>query len=184
MYKALIPLFAVVLLASCSSVKVTSDYDKNADFNQYKTYGFLGWQENSDQIMTRFDRERLESAFRDEFTKRGMTLVDENPDAMVALFIVVDQKTSVSAYTNHYGAYGGYYYDPWAWGGGHSTTTYNEYDYEVGTLVCDVFDAGSKKLVWQGVGSGTVDDNPKSREKHIPKTVALIMNSYPIKPVQ
>ena len=67
-------------------------------------------------------------------------------------------------------------------GMGQSTTTYNESDYLVGTLVCDVFDAKTKQLVWQSVGKGTVDENPNNNEKNIPKVVAKIMYDYPIKP--
>ena len=31
----------IATLASCSSVRVTSDYDKKADFASYKTYAYL-----------------------------------------------------------------------------------------------------------------------------------------------
>ena len=187
MRKVLVLLAVAFAFGSCSSVKVTADYDKTIDFTQYKTYSYLGWAEDSDQLMTRFDKERVEQAFAAEFAKRGMTYKESDADVAISLFIVVDQKTSTTAYTNHYGmgGYGGYYYGPgWGWGGGHSTTTYNEYDYLVGTLVCDVFDESTKKLVWQGVGSGTVDDNPNSREKRIPRTIANLMSKYPVAPMK
>ena len=178
----------ILVLAACSSVKVTSDYDKTADFNKYKTFNYYGWQEDSDKILNRFDKERIEEAFGAEFEKRGITFTESGGDAIVSLFIVVDQKTQTTAYTNHYGGmygagYGGYGYGGWGMGAGQSTTTYSESDYLVGTLVCDVFDAETKQLVWQAVGSGTVDDNPNSREKNIPKAVAKIMYKYPIEPV-
>ena len=35
-----LPLFLLILLTSCSAVKVNYDYDKNVDFNQFKTYAF------------------------------------------------------------------------------------------------------------------------------------------------
>jgi hypothetical protein len=185
-------IIAVVALAGCSSLQTSFDYDKEADFTKYKTFEYYGWAENSDAILTRFDKERIEKAFGDEFRKRGFTFVqDGSADAVVSLFIVVDQKTGVNAYTDHYGGgYGGYYgygYGPgWGWGYGSSTTTYQEYDYLVGTLVVDVFDREEKKLIWQGVGSGTVDDDKASevREKNIKKTAALIMANYPIPPVK
>ena len=174
-------LIAILSLAACSSTKFTSDMDKNADFSNYRTYEYYGWQENSDKILNQFDKERLEASFGDELAKRGMTYVESGGDAVVSLFIVVDQKTSTTAYTSHYGGgpYG-YGYGGWGWGMGHSTTTYNEYDYLVGTLVIDIFDAQTKNLVWQGVATGTVDDNPQTREKNIPRVVAQIMKQYPI----
>jgi hypothetical protein len=46
-----------------------------------------------------------------------------------------------------------------------------------------VFDAESKKLIWQGVVSGEIDDNPNSRERNIPRVVKELMKRYPVKPV-
>ena len=37
----LVPVFLLLILASCSSVSVYSDYDKNVDFAPYKTYAFF-----------------------------------------------------------------------------------------------------------------------------------------------
>jgi hypothetical protein len=81
-----------------------------------------------------------------------------------------------------YYGYGGYYgYGPgWGWGGGMSTTTVNTYDYTVGTLVCSVFDTNEKKLIWEGSGSGEINENPQDRENSIPKAVSKIMAQYPI----
>jgi hypothetical protein len=175
-----------IFMISCSSIKVITDYDKTLDFSQYKTFEYYGWADESDQILNRFDKERIEKAFGAEFSKRGLQYVQENGDLIVTLFIVIEQKTQVSATTTGgYGYYGGYYgYGPgYGWGPGHSTTTVSEYDYQVGTLVCDVFDAKSKILVWEGIGTGTIVENPEKREKSIPKAVNYLMQQFPVKPV-
>ena len=179
-------LFSLILafsLFGCSSTKITSDFDKDADFTKYKDFSYLGWAKDSDQMLNDLDKQRIETAFANEFTKRGIKFVDQSEaDAMVSLFIVVDQKTSTTAYTDHYGGMGGGYgygYPGWGWGGGMSTTRYQEHDYLVGTLVVDVFDAEQKKLVWQGVGSGTVNENTKNREDRINKVARAIMDKYP-----
>jgi hypothetical protein len=178
----------VAVFTSCSSIKVTSDYDKTADFSQYKTIEYYGWAEESDKILNQFDKERLEKAFAAEFAKRDLQLVKENGDMVVSLFIVVDQKTSVTAYTDHYGAGWGYG-ARWGWYGGYgmggpSTTTYSEEDYLEGTLVVDVFDKAQKKLIWQGVGQKTVEENPEKRERMSAYIAESIMKSFPIKPVK
>ena len=51
-----------LILGSCSSIKVTSDYDREVDVSKYKTVQYYGWAENSDQILNRFDKERIEQA--------------------------------------------------------------------------------------------------------------------------
>lgn len=189
MKKIPILLLLPLLLAACSSVKVTSDYDGDVDFAAHKTYEYYGWAEESDKILNRFDKERIESSFGEEFSKRGMEYVEEGGDLVVVLFIVVEQKTQKTANTTSTGGYGGYYggyygYGPgYGWGGGHSTTTISEYDYQVGTLVCDVFDAKEQKLIWEGIGTGTINENPAKREKSIPAAVKLIMAKYPLQPI-
>lgn len=178
-----------LLLSACTGIKVVTDYDKSIDFNQYKTFEYYGWSEESDKILNRFDRERIEQAFGQEFAARGLKYVEEGGDLIVTLFIVVEQKTEKSASTTHhgggYGYYGRYYgYGPgYGWGSTYSTTTISEYDYQVGTLVCDVFDARDKKLIWEGIGTKTIDENPQNRERKIPQAVAAIMAQYPVNPI-
>ncbi|MCK5456695.1 MAG: DUF4136 domain-containing protein [Melioribacteraceae bacterium] len=175
----------MVALASCSSVKVVTDLDKTHDFSSYKTYSFLGWQADSDKIINDMDRKRFRDAFKNEFEARGLEFVQENGDMAVSLFIVVDQKTSTTAYTNYYGG-GGYGYGRYrgGWGGGHASTTYTESDYLEGTLVMDVFDGQSKDQVWQAIATGTVTEKPEKRDTSIPKTIAALMKEFPLAPVE
>lgn len=177
--------FALLFFSHCSNkLTITSDYDKDADFSMYKTYSFYGWAKNSDQVINQINQERFEKAVADEMAKRGYSYIEEGGDLTVSLFIQFDQKKGVNAYTDHYSMNPyGYRYGPgWGWGYGYSTTRYHEYDYLVGTLVIDIFDHQQKKLIWQGVGSQTVDDNPKNREYGIKRAVRGIMSKYPVKP--
>ena len=181
MYKFLFLVIAIIIV-SCTSVKVVTDQDKSVDFSTYKTYNFLGWQENSDEILNDFDKRRIKDAFVKEFESRGMKFVKENGDVAVTLFIVVDKKTTTTAYTNFYsgGAYRGYHRYGGGWGYGSATTTYSENDYLEGTLVIDVFDNQSKDQVWQGVAKSTVDKNIGRREKSIPNKISALMKKYPV----
>ncbi len=181
-------LFLSAFLFSCSSAKITSDYDKEADFSKYQDFHYLGWAKESGEMVNDLDKRRIEEAFGNEFSKRGIVFVDQSEaDAAVSLFIVVDQKTGTTAYTDYYGGMGGMGYGygrgypGWGWGGGMSTTRYQEYDYLVGTLVVDVFDTETKKLVWQGVASGTMNEKTKNREARIQKMARAIMDKYPVK---
>lgn len=185
MKNILILLFLILVGSACSTLQVTSDYDKEADFSQYKTFEYYGWAQESDKVLNQFDKDRIEKAFAAEFAKRNLELVKEGGDMVVSLFLVVDQKTSITAYTDHYG--GGWGYGAgWGWyggyGGGSSTTHYSEDDYLEGTMVVDVFDKSDKKLIWQGVGQKTIVENPEKREKTIPIVAESIMKPFPIKP--
>ncbi len=180
--KNLIFITISMLIASCSSIKFSSDKDGSVDFTKFKTLSYYGWAEESDKILNRFEKERIEKAFADEFKKRGIEIIDRDGDIIVSLYIVVDQKTGTTAYTNHYGGGGpyGYYGGYGGWGMGYSSTSYQEYDYLVGTLICDVFDSSTKKLIWQGVVSGEIDDNPKTRERNTPRVIKELMKRYPV----
>lgn len=183
-------LLAVVVLTfmGCSGIRVVADYDKTVNFTQYKTFEYYGWMEESDKILNRFDKERIEEAFGNEFRSRGYELVEEGGDLVVALYIVTQQKTQKTANTyssGRYYGYGGYYgYGPgWGYGPNYSTTTISEYEYIEGTLVCSIFDKKEEKLIWEGIGTKTVDEDPQTRDKTIPYAVKKIMAQYPIKPL-
>ncbi|NPA37446.1 MAG: DUF4136 domain-containing protein [Chlorobi bacterium] len=177
-------------LFSCSGVKVVSDYDKSVDFNKYKTLQYYGWAKNSDELLNRFDKERIEKAFAEEFRKRGIEIVKDNADLIAALYIVTEDKVQKTATTTHMG--GGYgwgyrrwgYGPAWGWGGGASYTTVNEDEYTVGTLVIAVYDAKAKKLIWQSIGKKTINENTKNREERIKRAVAAIMKDYPVPPLK
>ncbi len=182
-------ILAVLFLASCSSISVITDFDDTIDFTKYKTFEYFGWADESDKILNDLDKRRVEQAFGDEFRKRGLEYVESGGDLVVTLLIVVQQKTEQRATTTGSGMYGGYYggyygYGPgWGWGPSYSTTTVSEYDYKVGTLVVDVFDKAEERLIWESVGQGTVDDDPQSRDKSVPKAVAKMMKDYPVPPL-
>lgn len=171
----------MMAMVSCSTVKIAVDMDKTADFSQYKTYNFLGWQNNSDQILNELDQKRIRDAFISEFERRGLKPVENNGDMAVSLFIVVNKKTSVTGYTDYYGSrYGGYNRYRGGWGYGYGSTTYHESDYMEGTLVMDVFDGKSKDQIWQGIATKTINENPAKREKTIPANIQSLMRKFPV----
>ena len=184
-------LLAAVVLGGCSGIKVVTDFDPTVDFTQYKTFEYYGWIEESDRVLNDLDRRRIESAFGAEFEARGLKFVEEGGDMVVGLFVVAEQKTQTTAHTTQTGGYGGGYgghygYGPgWGWGGGggHSTTTYSEYDFVEGTLVCDIYDKAKEQLVWEGIGTKTISENPKNREQNISEGVKKIMAEYPVQPI-
>jgi len=182
-----------ILFFNTVSAQVTYDYDKEANFNQFKTYSFGGWQDDSGKLINDLDKKRIYDSFKSEFTMRNMDYVLGDADIIVTFYLVVDEKTSTTAYTNYMGTgmgygygygggyYGGFFRPTWGWGGGFSTTSYTEDDYRVGTFVVDIYDAKTKKLVWQGVSQKTIHEDASKRARTIPKGAKKIMKNYPIK---
>jgi hypothetical protein len=83
---------------------------------------------------------------------------------------------------------GGYGYGPgWrgGWyggmGGGMSTSTTSTIN--IGAVVLDMYDSGSKQLVWRGMASKTIDEKakPDKRQKNIDKAAVKMLKNYPPK---
>jgi len=189
-------ILSVMIFSACNTLKVVVDYDKSADFSKFTTYEYFGWSAESDKILNPFDKKRIESAFGEELSSRGLKYVEEGGDLIITLYIHTEDKTHVTANTSSMGmygsGYGGYYgYGPrYGWGPGygmgHSVTTYNEYDYKVGTLIIDMFDAKKEQLVWESVGSKTLnqDQTSEAKEQNIKQTANQMMYKYPVKPIK
>lgn len=198
-----INLFAIfataILFSACSGLRVISDKDNTVDFNAIKSYQFIGWADNSDQLLNRFDKERIEMAFANEAGRRGLLMTQKDPDVLAAIFVIGETKTQKTATTNTnamnmggmgmgMGMAGGMRHPGWGWGGGmtmaQSHTVINERSYIEGTLMIELFDPDEKKLIWQAIGRKTVSEDPKKRQKDIPKKVSAIMSKYPVKPLK
>jgi hypothetical protein len=64
-------------------------------------------------------------------------------------------------------------------GDGVATTTV---DYsQVGTLVVDVFDTATKKLIWRATATDAVSDNPDKNEMKLEKAVEEMFSHFPPK---
>ena len=75
----LLPILILTLaITSCSSVRVASDYDKNAEFNSYKTFAFFKTGIDKAEISD-LDKRRILRAIEAELMAQGYTK-SENPD--------------------------------------------------------------------------------------------------------
>jgi hypothetical protein len=173
-------LSVLLLLAACSGLKVSYDYDKQADFTKYKTYKLAEevYQSNIPQL----DRDRIIRAVESELEKRGFTKSD-TPDAIIDFHVKLQQQQSATATT--YGAYGGYGgMGPYRYGfsPGFSTTSIDVNTYVEGTLFVNIVDREMQKIVWQGRGTKTLDENASAekREANINKAVTYMFQKYPV----
>lgn len=166
------------LTSSCSSIKVSSDFDRNANFAGYKTYAFT--KEAEALPVDDINRSRIINAISSELAAKGFTK-SEQPDVLIDMHVKAEQKQTATATSSSPGYYGaGYRY---GWGGGFSTTTINVENYTEGTLFVDMVDASKKQLVWQGRAVKTLDPDatPEQREKNINYGVKQIFTTYPPK---
>jgi hypothetical protein len=159
--------FAAVMLASCASgPKIETDYDHTIDFSKYKTYAFF----NPMGIENRSYSSIYGSIFRDaigkELESRGYVKSD-NPDLMINVSGRLQDKTKVTTTSDPYmgGGYYGYRRGHYgAWGGyGYGTTTHVS-NYTEGTVNVDMVDREAKRMVWEGVAVGRVNEKNTNEE--------------------
>jgi len=165
-----------LLVAACASVQTTYDYDKSADFKKGMTYA---WDKHvQDLAIDQLNKDRIINAVEKEMSLRGYTKSD-NPDFLVDFHVKLQQEESATATTMGPGGYGRWGY---GWGGGFSTTTVDVNKYLDGTLFINLIDKASEKIIWQGRGEKTLDDNltPEKRDAQINSGVAAIFKNFPI----
>ena len=172
------------------SPKIGYDFDRSTDFSAYHTYGWL----SGDQEKTgdrRADSSvvdmRIRIAVGTQLRLKGYQALPEGkPDFYVAYHVgLKDSSPSISTQ---------YYSDGMA---GHafshsadsrsasgSAPSLNETpSYLTGSLLIDVIDAASKKLVWRGTAAGEVDPGLTSqqRDERTKAIVHSILSHFPPK---
>jgi len=174
--------FLVVLASGCASEsKLRSAYDDSVDFSQYKTYNYIdGAGPNSDNYQSLFSQYMVK-AINIEMQSRGYTLSDA-PDLLVNFNANLQDKTKVttspSMHTGGYYGYRGGYYDPWV-GYGYGTDTHVS-QYTEGTFNIDLVDPRLKRLVWEAVGVGRInDDTFENLEQKVREGVPRYFVLYP-----
>lgn len=171
----LLPVILLLVFASCTSVRVYSDFDNKVDFSPYKTYAFH--KNGIDKVeISQLDKKRILNAIDRELSAKGMTK-SENPDVLINIFTKEREKIDVNQFNMGWGYGWGWGWNPFMWGGQNTTATSST----EGTLFIDLIDAKKKELVWQGEGIGYLNQNRKDKEERINVFVAKIMAQYPPK---
>ncbi|MCB0344865.1 MAG: DUF4136 domain-containing protein [Bdellovibrionales bacterium] len=178
---------AIVLLlfaAACSgSLKIRHDFDDDADFSGYKTYDWIeqpmpttGSAQSAKMRNDLLDK-RVKAAVDKQLAAKGLIHDSANPALKVTYFTGVDEKLQVFdrgySYGGYYGARHGYV--------GMGVPAVDVYQYKVGTLIIDLIDSKTKKLVWRGSAEGVVDEDADAaeREQKVNEAVSKILAAYP-----
>ena len=164
----------LMLLLACVSFAqhVKTDYDHSANFGQYKTFSWEKVQ-TKDPLMI----DRIKDAVNGALSAKGWTLVPSGGDVEVFAIETTQNQQTLDTFYNGFG--GGR-----RWGGfggfGDATTTVDTY--KVGTLVVDLFDAKTEKLIWRSSSSDTLSNNADKNTKNLGKGVNKMFQHFPPAP--
>lgn len=166
-------------LSSClPSIMATSDFDRGANFQTYRTFSIIepeaaGTNANPTAYEPLLDR-RVRDAVAAELVKKGLSPDAESPDLLVAYDVAVAPAPN-SPDTGSYSAWYGYRYT-------YRSTAFPSIRtidaYPVGTLVIDLIDPGTNELVWRGAAEGEIDAG-LTEESKIRRSIAAILAQYP-----
>jgi hypothetical protein len=174
---------AWIVFSSCTSgPSVRADFDKSADFTQYKTFGFASPLGTDRAGYKTIVSQYLTAAARAELEARGLKYADTAPQLIVNFNaklsdkMRVDTMPSSSMGMGYYGYRGGYYS---AWPAYHSETVVSQYT--EGTLNIDVVDISRKQMIWEGVAVGSVSEKDSDElQPAVQRVVAKVFEKYPI----
>lgn len=153
------------------AANISTDYDHAADFSRYKTYSWMKVQARNSLWQDRITR-NVEA----QLAARGLTKVESGGDASVAAFGSTHEERALETF---YSGFGG----GWRWRGfGDGIATTNVNITKVGTLMVDVFDSQTKKLIWRGSSSNTLSGKAEKNEKKLEKDVTEMFKHFPMEP--
>jgi len=167
-----------LLLAACSSVQVSTDYDPGTDFTVLKTYAWLARKAGATgdpRTDSTLLNERIRNAVEAQLAERGFEKVaSARADFLVAYHTGVQRKIDVDTVYRGYGYGAG----NWGWGAGHDTMVY---EYDQGTLLLDFLDPKAHRLLWRGSASAVVSEHSKPEERTalINEAVAKLLDRFP-----
>ena len=153
--------------------KVTTDYNRSANFTQYKTFMWIKEPKTANPLM----RERVIEDVNQALAGKGLQLVTSDADLCIAVHAATKEERTLNTFYDGFG--GGW---RWRWGGGFGSATTYENTYEVGTLVVDIFDAQTKEAIWRSTSSKTLSDNPEKNSESLNKAVTKMFKSFPPAP--
>jgi hypothetical protein len=168
---AAIPLAITLAVAGCgSSMTVNTDYDRSANFSALKTYT---WREGT-KLPNPLMNDRLIAAVDAQLQAKGLQKVEQGGDLSVTYHASANESMEMQTYSS------GSYYG--CWGGCMSTASTSVSTVTTGTLIVDLVETSSNKMVWRGTGSDTVTGDPQDSERKINEVVKRMFGNFPPKP--
>ncbi len=154
----------LLLSTSAMAQEVSYDFDKTANFAAFETYAWVPGVNLTDEL----NHKRVVAAVDAQLTSKGLRQKGSNPDVLVAYHARVSRDLEVAG-----DAWGGYRRAGW----GRARVE----EVLVGTLVIEMVDARTGRVVWRGVATKDLDTNasPEKREKNISKAAEKVFKKYP-----
>ncbi|MCP4372118.1 MAG: DUF4136 domain-containing protein [Deltaproteobacteria bacterium] len=180
--KNVIFLTVLVLLAGCSGIEVSQDYNMNVNFSNLKTFSWYSAKQKKTNDL-RVDNPLLDSRIRKavdrSLAQKGYQRKSQgSPDFYVGYkYAILRRIRSERVRTGIGFGFGG----SGSFGSIGIGTGNDIREYDEGMLVIDITNTKNRKLLWRGTGTRRVSkhSDPKERTKKVNKTVEKILSQFP-----
>jgi len=172
-------LLSLVFLGGCASYSVSYDYDVTASYGRYKTFDYYTSKKGTGGTTSLMDT-RIRAAVEKELQGRGfMKETKADPDFLVTYYPIVKERRYRT--TTHVGMGMGWGYRPFYGRMGMSTSQVHHY--KEGTIVIEIVDFRTNRMIWQGAADGALTglNNPEDADEVVPKAVHDILAKFPPK---
>lgn len=163
----------LLALAACSTPRVYTDYNPDAQFATYRSYSWRERPEKAPPLV----QQRIVDAIDAQLRAKGWTLMPDGGDVALAAHVASRQEYELDTF------YSDPFWGGWYWRGGWGMRTGIDTtrvrSYTVGTLVLDMFDTRTKQAIWRGTAEGTVSKNPEKVNADIQTAVAKMFAQFP-----
>ncbi len=165
----------LILAILMGGVAVAQDVTTNSmpgiDFSKYHTYKWVVIE--GAEVPNQIVDAQIKQAVDAQLATKGLTRTDSDKADLYVGYQVSVQKQEQ---WNAYGMGGGY-----RWGGGMATATSSTIN--IGTLVLDMYDPGTKQLVWTGRATKTIDPNnsQEKKQKNLNNAMKKLLSKFPPK---
>lgn len=164
---ALFSVFALLTTGCGYSIKATTDYDRAVNFASYHTFFMIKGTSSGNPLLDH----RVNDDVRMELTTKGWAEVAEGK-GRAAVVVHAATKTQ-HTYETFYDGWGG-----WRWRGVGTATTYVE-EYNVGSVMVDIFDAETKELIWRGAASNALTGNAEKNASITREAITKLFEGFP-----
>jgi Domain of unknown function (DUF4136) len=152
---------------------VHTDYDHKADFSKYHTYSWIGVSAGNSLW-----QDRITQAVDSALAAKGWSKVPSGGDAGVSAIGKTTEKDTMETF---YTGFPGWGWRAGWWGGGMGTAETQVIPERVGTLTVDVFDGGTKQLIFRGQSTDTISGNAEKNDKKMEHNVDEMFKKFPTK---
>ncbi|MGB2626058.1 MAG: DUF4136 domain-containing protein [Candidatus Acidiferrum sp.] len=164
-------MLAILMGGAAVAQDVTTNSMPGIDFTKYHTYKWVVIE--GAEVPNQIVDAQIKQAVDAQLATKGLTKTDSDKADLYIGYQVSVQKQEQ---WNAYGMGGGY-----RWGGGMATATSSTIS--IGTLVLDMYDPGTKQLVWTGRATKTIDPNnsQEKKQKNLNNAMKKLLNKFPPK---